>query len=559
LTAAGVASSTPSREDPRRSVVVAKPGEVAAVAARLEADPRVRAVVPDAVGSVADWPADAPPSDALWAGSQFDMRLIGVPAAWTYTIGSPDVVVAVVDTGYELTHPDLQGVPTVDPYNARTGTTIVSDGYGHGTHVAGTIAAATNNGIGVAGVAPGVTIMPVKVLDSNGYGYWSDFLEGVDWAVAHGADVVNMSLGSGLSAAQVAAFQPTFTAAWNAGVMVVAAAGNNSNANAFYPASFASVVSVSATNNGDTKANFSNFGPMVDVSAPGVGITSTYRDGTYRSMGGTSMATPHVVGLVALIRSLHPEFTLPEIETALKATARDLGAPGRDDLYGAGRIDVAAAVAWSPPDITAPVATLVSPRVGSTGAGETVHPVVAFDEAVTGVDAASLVLVSAAGTPVAASVVYDETWQRATIVPDARLASRAKYRVRVVGTIRDLSGNPINATSFGFRTGDSYDPTVTGVHPGPGSTDVRRGVTIRLAFSEKVTGVSKVTLRLKDRKTGRRVLVTVRYDKATHSATVDPIGKLRPGRWYRIKIMRGIEDLGGRDLDRRWFAFQTRR
>jgi hypothetical protein len=184
--------------------------------------------------------------------------------------------------------------------------------------------------------------------------------------------------------------------------------------------------------------------------------------------------------------------------------------------------------------------------------------VVAFDEAVTGVDEASLLLTDGAGNAVPASVAYDEAKKRATIVPDTRLASRTQYRVRVVGTVRDLAGNPVTATSFGFRTSDSIDPVVVSVKPKPGATGVWRGVTIRIVFSEPVTGVSKVTLRLKDRRTGKRVLATVRYDKATHSATIDPVYKLRDGRWYRIKILDGIEDLGGRDLDRRWFSFKTR-
>ncbi|HSL98068.1 MAG TPA: S8 family serine peptidase [Candidatus Deferrimicrobiaceae bacterium] len=555
----GVSEHRPARTNPNRSVVVTRAGQTAAVAARLAGDPRVRAVVPDALGSVVGWPDDAAPNDTLWSGYQADMRLVGMPAAWRYTIGSPDVVVAVLDTGYELTHPDLQGIPVVDPYNSRNGSTSVTDGYGHGTHVAGTIAAATDNAIGVAGVAPGVTIMPVKVLDSNGYGYWSDFLEGVDWAVARGADVVNMSLGSGLSAAQVAAFQPTFTAAWQAGVMVVAAAGNNSNDTPFYPASFANVVSVSATNNSDTKANFSNFGPMVDVSAPGVGITSTYKGGTYRTMGGTSMATPHVVGLVALIRSVHPEYGLEAIETALKATALDLGDPGRDDLYGYGRIVAPAALAWSPPDLTPPVATLAAPIAGTKGVPETVTPVVAFDEAVTGADASSIALLDGAGVAVPASVSYDAAKKRATITPETRLASRTAYLVHVAGTIRDLAGNAVSGTSFGFTTGDTIDPIVVSVRPAPGRTGVRRGVTIRLAFSEPVTGVSKVTLRLKNLRTGYRVSVTVRYDAATQTATIDPTYRLMARTWYRIKVRDGIEDLAGHDLARGRFDFKTRR
>ena len=386
-----VRSFAASGQDGRRSVVVAKPGRSAEVAARLQNDPRVASVVPDAVGRAVDWPeAGVDPDDELWDEWQDDMRRIGMPSAWEIGTGSPEVVVAVIDTGYERTHEDLEAVPIVSRRNIRTGTNKVTDGYGHGTHVAGTIAASTNNGPGVASMAPGVTIMPVKVLDSNGYGYWSDFLDGVDWAVAHGADVINMSLGSGLSAQQVASWQPTFTAAWEAGTMVIAAAGNNNNNNLFYPASFANVVSVAATTNGDAKASFSNFGPMIDVAAPGVSVASAFKGNTYWSMSGTSMATPHVAGLAALIRSLHPEFTLAEIETAIKSTALDLGAAGRDNVFGYGRIQAPLAMTWLPPDTTAPEATPAAPLAGQVGVPETVHPVVSFDEPVTGVDATSV-------------------------------------------------------------------------------------------------------------------------------------------------------------------------
>src|SRR6185503_8927224 len=315
-----------SRANTHRSVVVARGGRAGDVAAALRSDPRVRSVVPDAVGAVADWPqGESPPNDTLYATSQQDLPLIGVPGAWTLTTGSPSVIIGLLDTGYDSAHPDLAAIPIVAPYNARTGTRTITDVYGHGTHVAGTIAAQANNGMGVAGVAPGITIMPVKVMDNNGQGYWSDFLEGVDWARAHGASIINLSLGGTLSASQAAAFQPTFDAAYNAGLLVVAAAGNNNRNEAFYPASFNHVVSVAATTNSDTTASFSNFGPAVDLSAPGYNIYSTYPGGTYKLMSGTSMATPHVVGLAALIRSYHPRYTVDEVETAMELNAVDLG------------------------------------------------------------------------------------------------------------------------------------------------------------------------------------------------------------------------------------------
>ena len=553
----GVAAIHRSRSNAHRAVVVATAGRAADVAARLRANPNVESVVPDAIASIADWPADAPPDDTLYPTTQADFPLIGVPGAWALTTGSASVVVAILDTGYEGTHPDLAAIPTVSPYNARTGTTNVTDGYGHGTHVAGTIAAQTNNATGVAGIAPGVTIMPVKVMDSNGQGYWSDFLEGVDWARTHGASIVNLSLGGPLSASQVAAFQPTFDAAYSAGVLVVAAAGNNNNSNGFYPASFAHVVSVSATNNNDAKASFSNFGPAVDVSAPGVTIESTYKGATYQTMSGTSMATPHVVGVAALIRSYHPTYTVDEVETALEVTAKDLGAPGRDDIFGNGRIQAAEAVAWVAPDVTPPTASLKTPLGGATNVGEAVRPAVGFSENVTGADGSTIGLATSAGAAVATTVTYDSATRRATIAPVATLASRTKYVVTITAGITDLAGNPLTATSFSFTTGDHIAPTVINVHPAGYSTGVWRGVNPRIRFSEHVLGVSSSTIRMWNLRTGQRVVITVRYDSATHIASIDPAHRLSAMTWYRVQVQSLIHDPAGNAVGTIYFKFQT--
>jgi len=554
----GVAAVRRSHSNSHRSVVVAKDGRAGDVAAALRTDPRVASVVPDAVASVADWPADEPPDDTLYATYQHDMPLIGMPGAWQLTTGSTSVIVAILDTGYEGTHPDLAAIPIVSPYNARTGTHNVIDGYGHGTHVAGTIAAQTNNATGVAGIAPGITIMPVKVMDSNGYGYWSDFLEGVDWARTHGASVVNLSLGGTLTASQAAAFQPTFDAAYEAGVLVVAAAGNNNRDEPFYPASFDHVVSVAATNSSDAKASFSNFGPAVDVAAPGVNIESTYINASYRQMSGTSMATPHVVGLAALIRSYHPTYTVDEVETAIEITALDLGTPGRDDIFGNGRIQVDQAVAWIAPDLIAPTAALTSPASGATNVAESAHPIVAFSEAVTGADGLTIALARAGGSPVDATVTYDAATHRATITPAARLASRATYVVSISTGIADLAGNPFAPRSFSFTTGDYIAPTVLWVHPTTGTTGIWRGVSPRLAFSEAVRHVSTATLKLRNLRTGALVTVTVSYDPATHIATINPTHQLAGGTSFRIKVLSGIEDAAGNNIATRWFTFKTR-
>ena len=551
----GIAAVHPSRANRHRSVVIAHAGHAADVAARLERDPRVEWVVPDAVGRLADWPADSPPDDPWYANYQADMRLIGMPAAWRLTTGSNAVAVALLDTGYYGAHPDLAAIPVVSPYNARTGTKNVTDVNGHGTHVAGTIAAQTNNAIGVAGIAPGITIMPVKVMDNNGGGYWSDFLEGVDWARTHGASIVNLSLGGTLTASQAAAFQPTFDAAFQAGVLVVAAAGNHDRNEPFYPASFNHVISVAATDNNDARASFSNYGPKVDLAAPGVKIESTYPDPLYYYMSGTSMATPHVVGLAALIRSHHPEFTVDEVETAMEQTAIDLGAAGRDNYFGYGRIQADLAVAW---DQVPPTAYLSTPSNAATGVSEYVQPTIGFSEDVTGADAATISLATGAGSPVGATVAYDAGTHRATIAPSARLASRTKYVVSIADGIADLAGNPLPATSFSFTTGDHIAPTVVSVSPPDGKTSVWRGKSPQITFSENVRNVSTATLRLRNLATGNLVSVKVTYSSTTHTATIDPTNRLKAGTWYRIKVLTGIEDLAGNNTSTRYFMFKTR-
>jgi len=555
----GVATVQRSHANPHRSVVVARGGRAGAVARALRADPRVASVVPDAVGAVADWPqGETPPDDSLYATSQHDFPLIGVPGAWTLTTGAPSVIVGLLDTGYEKAHPDLAAIPIVAPYNARTGTTTITDVYGHGTHVAGTIAAQANNAMGVAGLAPGIRIMPVKVMDNNGQGYWSDFLEGVDWARTHGASIINLSLGGTLTSSQAAAFQPTFDAAYQAGVLVVAAAGNNNRNEPFYPASFAHVISVAATTNSDTKASFSNFGPAVDLSAPGTSIMSTYPGGTYKLMSGTSMATPHVVGLAALIRSYHPTYTVDEVETAMELNAVDLGTAGRDDYFGFGRIQADQAVAWIAPDLTPPVASLATPLSGATNVSEWIQPALRFSEDVTGADGATITLATLAGSAVDATVTYDAALHRVTISPAAHLASGTKYVVSIGAGIADLAANPMAPRSFSFTTGDHIAPTVLWVYPANGTTGVSRWVSPRVKFSESVHYVGGTTLKLRNLATGSLVTVTVRYDWTTRIATIDPAARLLPGTWYQIKVRSIIVDAAGNHIATRWFRFRTR-
>jgi subtilisin family serine protease len=251
--------------------------------------------------------------------------------------GAVDVDIAVIDTGIDVHHPDLNVVGGV---NCSTGTSY-DDANGHGTHVAG-IAAAQDNGIGVVGVAPGARLWAVRVLDASGSGGWSSVICGIDWVTAHASEieVANMSLaGPGTQGScDDGALREAICKSVESGVTYVVAAGNSSvDVAGQVPASFPEVITVSALadydglsggvgkvtceaeGNDDTLAGFSNYGAGVDLIAPGVCITSTWKGGGYNTVSGTSMASPHVTGAAALYLSDHPGASPATVAAALKA------------------------------------------------------------------------------------------------------------------------------------------------------------------------------------------------------------------------------------------------
>lgn len=218
---------------------------------------------------------------------------VNAQAAWDYTAGD-GVKVVVIDTGVDYNHPDL--APNYKGgYNAITGENDPMDDQGHGTHVAGTIAA-VKDGSGVAGVAPGSDLYAVKVLDKNGSGQYSWIIAGIEWAIENKMQVINMSLGGG---GDLEAMKQVIEEADKAGITVVCAAGNDSGP-VNYPAKYPQSIAVSASDSSDKIAYFSSRGPEIEVIAPGVGIYSTRKSGGHVSLSGTSMASPHVAGLAAI-------------------------------------------------------------------------------------------------------------------------------------------------------------------------------------------------------------------------------------------------------------------
>ena len=260
-------------------------------------------------------------------------------------IGDPNIVIAIVDTGVDYNHPDLSASMWSDSNGHHGYDFVNSDDYpmddaGHGTHVAGIAGAVTNNGTGVAGVSWGCRIMAVKVLPAVGGGSNSDIADGVDYAVDNGARVINMSL---TGTAYSLALENAINDAYDANVVLVAAAGNYADdldVNRYYPACYDKVICVSATDNNDQYANFTNYGSYVDVAAPGEDIYSTLPNNTYGFMSGTSMAAPHVSGLAALCFSMNSNSEPNGVKQCIIDAVDDLGSVGKDDYYGYGRIKI---------------------------------------------------------------------------------------------------------------------------------------------------------------------------------------------------------------------------
>jgi len=299
------------------------------------------------------------PDDPDYASRQWSLPAIHAPEAWDIVTGSLPITIAIIDTGIDLSHPDLIA-KLVTGTTFVSGTTSAQDDYGHGTHVAGIAAASTNNGIGMAGVSWGARLMPVKVLDRTGAGTYADLIQGIYYAASHGAQILNMSL-SGDSYSQ--ALQDAIDYAYRQGCLLVAAAGNCAQGGAgctsvnpiMYPAANNHVLSVAATDDQDRRATFSTYNSSVDIAAPGVGIYSTHWQSgvsTYFWMSGTSQAAPHVSGLAALIWSERPWLSNDSVEAIIKQTADDVNTgdyPGPDAYLGWGRVNALRAVDRTPP------------------------------------------------------------------------------------------------------------------------------------------------------------------------------------------------------------------
>jgi minor extracellular protease Epr len=297
--------------------------------AKIKSDPNVAYVEEDHVVKVA---ATSTSTQTNWGVTD-----IGAPDSWQSGLTGKGIKVAVIDTGV-ATHSDLAVAGGTNVISGA-GTTSYADDNGHGTHVVGIIGAKGIDG-GVEGVAPDASIYAVKALDSTGSGYTSDIISGIDWAIDNKMDIISMSLGSNQSDMSL---QNAVDTAYNSGILVVAAAGNDgstdgSGTSIDYPANYSSVIAVGAVDSSNTRAYFSSTGSKLEVSAPGVNVLSTYLNGGYAQMSGTSMATPFVAGDLALLKQKYPAYTNVQLRNLLDSGTVDLGTSGRDSLYGYGLI-----------------------------------------------------------------------------------------------------------------------------------------------------------------------------------------------------------------------------
>jgi len=386
------------------------------------------------------------PNDRDYA-SQTHLPAIGAPAAWDTTTGSNGIVIAILDTGVDPSHPDLTA-KLVAGWNVVDNNGNTADVQGHGTSVAGAAAAASNNATGVAGVSWQSPIMPLRVSLANGQATTSAVASAMLWAINHGARVINCSF------APLQADRTVLTAAQfvrNSGGLVFISAGNDGrtstatdNANALF---------IGAVDASDRRASFSTTGPFVDLSAPGTGIHTTLRGNAYGRVSGTSFSSPIAAGVAALVWAVRPPFRPVTVEQILFQTARDLGARGRDSEYGAGRVDAAAAVVAATQtnpasDTTRPTVAITSPSDNSAASG-------VVRVAVSATDASGIadVVLSLDGQPFAT-----DTLSPYMFAVETRSLVRGTHTLSCVAT--DAFGNASTPATVRINVGASGPDTV---------------------------------------------------------------------------------------------------
>ena len=545
--------------------------------ASLDADPRVAAVQLDVVRT-----AQARPADELADLARPYLDLMRLPRAWDATSGAGQVI-AVLDTGVDLDHPDLVG-RLVPGYDAVDGDSDPGDDQWHGTAVAGVAAATGGNRLGAAGAAYGAQIMPVKVLDSRGSGFDSDVAEGIRWATDHGADVVNLSLG-GPGASPV--LRAAIADAVARGVVVLAAAGNSGTEIPEFPAAYApeidGLLSVGATDDAGVLTPFSSWGDTVTVAAPGKALVAPANGGGYLRASGTSFSTPLVSGVAALLGTRGS--TPAQVEAALVSTARDAGPRGRDPYYGAGIVDAAAALGLGgslplergPGDGTTddsspararalPLATTVTAALSPEG-----------DEDWYAVDARTAGWYTATVTPTGSTPTTRPRITALSAAGEVLATGTASTEgspltlavpVAAAGAVRlgvgNVDGSRGDRYTLRFTQSSGAQPPVgtgtrawvlgTSVTSHQSAVGVRPTLRVTLGRALAEGAVSPTTVRLVDGGTGAQVATTLAVGNGTLSAT--PTADLVAGRHYQLWVG-SLTDVGGAvqtTPSRTWFT-----
>jgi subtilisin family serine protease len=395
------------------------------------------------------------PNDPYY-GSQWHLPKIKAASAWNTTQGA-GVTIAILDSGIDSRHPDL-AANLVPGYNLVDNNADTSDVCGHGTAVAGTAAALSNNGAGVAGIAGQSSIMPLRIafFDSaqNGcYAYYSTIASGLTYAADHGARVANVSYGG---VAGSAAIQNAAQYMKGKGGLVFVSAGNNGIEENIAPGT--AMIAVSATDSNDVITSWSSYGSFVALSAPGAGIWTTSSGAAYQSWNGTSFSSPLSAGVAALMMAANQTLDAVQIENMLFSTAVDLGASGRDNRYGYGRVDAAAGVlaaasAAGAPDRQAPTASISAPLANSTVSGLVAVDAVASDNV-----GVARVELKANGTIVAldSAAPYRFSWD-STGVPNGMAT--------LVATAYDAAGNSTASTAVSVNVVNSSVPVLIDITP----------------------------------------------------------------------------------------------
>ncbi len=492
-----------------------------------------------------------------------------VDQAWRRSSGR-GVKVAVVDTGVDPRHEDLPKL--LDGHDFISGDANADDGNGHGTFVAGVIAAQRNNGRGIAGVSR-ASIMPVRVLNSRGFGRDSDIARGIRWAANEGADIINMSLGGGRSGRLL---KDAVRYATNQGSLVIAASGNSGGTRPMYPAAYPQVIAVGATDIHDQMTWFTDHGPWLDVVAPGVDIASTVPGNRYAIGAGTSFSSPLVAGSAALALSQHRRWSVEQLRAAVLRGAADAGPVGPDTFTGLGVLDVDGMVggaAKSAVSSTGPI-TGTSPNTARQLSRDSVVPAASPE----GTDrwfrldiaAPTRVSVSASTRTAKKGVLrgdielslYDASFGRLDVA-NARSGSR-KETVRAVVDgavyvrVRNLKdtrwpsavnlGLDTSAASAGnVQTGGAPRPALLGATPIPESYGAVRTAPIDLMLGAQVAqgSVNSRSVQLIDGETGLPLARTVNIAGST--LTVTPDAGLGATRNYAV-VLEGLRATGGRTL-----------